>query len=205
MNLSDFFKQEDLLAFYHCPEFFRYRSLKQEKVETADEVSLDLYLSSLKKWLEQAITSEDAQFFGGDDEYSQVVLFSPSLRVTTNCFAIKGSSGSAEPVFFVRKLPDTVRDNHILIVCASILALRDLGIDSVKAWLTTGEQHLPVEPPPQNFEILERVSQMMRDGYYQVKTGRKCNFCPIKDTCEVYSEVERVKDACSEGPGRFYF
>lgn len=203
MSLLDSFKQEDLLAFYHCAEFFRIR--QEDNSQALSKEGLDLYMGQIKKWCLSSIAQEEASFFGGDDEDSQVVLYSSSLNVYVACFALKAGSGTVEPVFYVRKLPDTIRDNQILIACVAITCLRDNDIPAGRVWITTGTEHYAFTPPDENFDRVYRVCSMMNNGEYQVKTGKKCTFCPALDSCEVYKEVGRIAGACSSGPAMVYF
>lgn len=195
------FSQQDLLAYYHCAEFFR--STRQEDKQPLDCEGLLAYMDSVKSWAHKAYHSDEASFLGGDDEESSVALYSSSLGILVSAFSVRAVSGITEAIFFTRRIPEKVRDNHLLVACVAIQALRDIGLSSRRVWLTTGENHLPIEPPEVNFEIVNRISLMMQEGQYQVKTGRKCTFCPIKDTCTVYSEVERVLSMCAQGPAFF--
>lgn len=194
------FSQQDILAYYHCAEFFKHRNQEQQVLEKED---LLVYMETIKQWANKSHGSDEANFIGGDDEDSSVALYSSSLNIFISSFAVRSVNGTVEAIFFSRKIPEKIRDNHLLIACIAIIALIDIGLQSKRVWLTNGENHLPIEPPEVNFEIVRRIASMMGEGAYQVKTGRKCDFCPIKDICEVYSEVERVLAACARGPAFF--
>lgn len=204
MSLLVPFNQDEILAYYHCAEFFRQRQVdKQEESRVPSNGDLVDYMNGIKSWAIKSSGSDEASFIGGDDEDSSVALYSESLNILVSCFALRTVSGTTEAIFFSKKIPEKVRDNHLLISSVAISALRDIGLESKRVWLTTGEQHLSIEPAEANFEIIRRVAGMMNRGEYQVRTGRKCVFCPAKDTCTVYSEVERVLSACSTGPAFF--
>lgn len=204
MSLSAF-RMDELLAFYHCQEFYLARKREQsQEVQGLDSEALLGYMSSIKKWISANIYSEDSSFFGGDDEDSQVVLYSSSLNVFVSVYALRSVMGTVEPIFMSRSLPSTIRDNHLLTACVAIQALKDIGFSQAnRVWLTTGEQHLPLVPPSENFDIVTRVCSMMSSGGYQVRTGGKCRFCPIKDSCDVYYNVEHIKSLCATGPATF--
>lgn len=201
------FRIDQLLAYYHCNEFFRYKQnqdKEQEGKALLPEGLLD-YMSGMKTWANRNIYSEESQFFGGEDEDVQIVLYSSTANVFVPCFAVRTASGQVEPIFFSKMLPKAVKDSHLLSVCVAMQALRDLGLVCNRAWLTTGTEHLPIVPAQENFEILERVCKAMNADEYQVKTGGKCRFCPIKDTCEVYDNIEQVKSLCTFGPAKVNF
>lgn len=162
-------------------------------------------MEAIKSWCIKNSSGEESSFFGGDDEESQVPLYSKSLDCFLSCFALRTIDGNVEPIFFVRRLPKEIKDNHLLASCLAIQALRDLGIKSYRAWITTGEAHLPVAPEEENFEILTRFSTSLSEGGYQVKTGRKCLFCPARSECDVYKDIDTIVSLCSGKPAWFTF
>ena len=171
-----------------------------------DEKSLTSYMEAVKKWALSGTGSDESKFLGGDDEESQVSLYSSSLGVHVNLFAVRTTPDNPEPIFFVRSLPKAVRDNHLLVFIVALQALRDIGYETAcRAWLTTGQEHLPVTVPEENFERAKRACRDLSAGTYQVKTGGKCRFCPIKDTCEVYDNVSQIISLCQQGPTQFVF
>ncbi|NBV28123.1 hypothetical protein EBS02_03760 [bacterium] len=197
-------RQDQILSFYYCQELFIQKDLNVE-AESLDIESINLYMGQVKKWASSHIHEEDSNFFGGDEEDSEVVLYSSSLNFLVSCFAIRTMGGSVEPIFFTRKLPTKVRDNHLLIICSAIQALKDLGLNCVKGWVTNGSEHLPLVPGQENFDIMKRLSDSMAEKSYFVKTGKKCSFCPLLSSCEVYRNIETIQSLCSNGPARFEF
>jgi len=201
------FRIDELLAYYYCHEFYRLRNEvnASEEDKVLNREDLVAYMDMLHNVCNKNLWDNEPYFFGGDDEDSQVLLYSKSLSVFVNCFAVRVVSGLVEPIFFLKSLPKNIKDNHLLSICVALQALRDLGVKADRAWLTTGTEHLSVEPPVENFEIIQRISSWLAKGEYSVKVTGKCNFCPLKGNCEVYDNIERVKSLCVNGPSRFLF
>lgn len=199
------FSTNQLLSFYHCPELF-IKLEESREGQALDEKSLTSYMEEVRKWALSGLGSDESKFLGGDDEESQVALYSTSLGVYVNLFAVRTTPENPEPIFFLRTLPKTIRDNHLLVFIVALQALRDIGYPTAsRAWLTTGQEHLPVTVPEENFERVKRACADLRAGTYQVKTGGKCRFCPIKDSCEVYDNVSQIISLCQQGPAWFAF
>lgn len=199
------FSANQLLAFYHCPELF-IKLEENKEGQALDEKGLTSYMEGVRKWALSGLGSDESKFLGGDDEESQVLLYSTSLGIYVNLFAVRTTPESPEPIFFVRSLPKAIRDNHLLVFIIALQALRDVGCTTAsRAWLTTGQDHLPVMVPEENFERVKRACTDLRTGAYQVKTGGKCRFCPIKDSCEVYDKVSQIVSLCQQGPAWFAF